>query len=102
MTMTANGYAKLLEELGELAQVAAKRLAYFTTDEHPDGAGSLSERIEDEMGDVIAACNFVAEANNLNRSRIHTRAGRKLVQFHEWHGLDNNNAQGLQIPGAAK
>lgn len=40
MPMTANGLAKLLEELGELSQVAAKKLAYFHTDEHPDGAGS--------------------------------------------------------------
>ncbi len=37
MAMTANGLTKLLEELGELAQVAAKKQAYFHTDAHPDG-----------------------------------------------------------------
>ena len=60
--MTANGLAKLLEELGELSQVAAKRLAYFHTSTHPDGAGDLNERMEAEMADVAAACAFVSRS----------------------------------------
>lgn len=57
-TLRANGLAKLLEELGELSQVCAKKLAYYHTDEHPDGAGSLRERMQEEIADVAAAMLF--------------------------------------------
>jgi NTP pyrophosphatase (non-canonical NTP hydrolase) len=96
--MTANGLAKLIEECGELVQVAGKKLAYFTTNDHPDGGAPLNRRLEDEIADVIAACNFVAESIGLDRPRIYDRAGRKVVQFHEWHALPDNNVHGLQLP----
>jgi hypothetical protein len=41
MTMTANGLAKLLEELGELAQVTATKLAYVGA-KRRDAAGGTS------------------------------------------------------------
>lgn len=85
MPMTANGLAKLLEELGELAQVTAKKLAYFNTDEHPDGAGSLRERMEQEMGDVTAAMAFVQRQFALNRKVIDNRACIKLALYQRWH-----------------
>lgn len=49
--MPAKGLAKLIEECGELQQIAGKKLAYYTTDEHPDGQGPLSTRLEDEIAD---------------------------------------------------
>lgn len=54
MPMTANGLAKLLEELGELAQVAAKKLAYFDTDVHPDGAAVRKDRWEWTVRRIVA------------------------------------------------
>jgi hypothetical protein len=113
MTMTADGLAKLLEESGELSEVAAqalsdllkalgrlnqvagKKLAYFHTDEHPDGGVPLSERLEDEMGDVEAATAelriaFTAQTFSLDVERIESRKQRKLAQYQEWH-LDPNN-----------
>lgn len=91
--MTANGLAKLLEELGELAQVAAKKLAYFHTDKHPDGAGSLNERMESEMGDVAAAMAFVQQQFNLNGRAIENRACIKLALFQQWHADQSNGAE---------
>lgn len=92
MPMTANGLAKLLEELGELAQVAAKRLAYFHTRDHPDGAGDLNERLQDEMGDVYAACGFVARQFGLDAGAIERRAWAKLATFERWHADADNGA----------
>lgn len=92
MPMTANGLAKLLEELGELSQVAAKRLAYFHTSEHPDGAGNLNERMEAEMADVSAACAFVIQQFGLDGERIGNRAALKLHTFQQWHA-DPENGQ---------
>lgn len=93
MTMTANGLAKLLEECGELSQVAAKKLAYFHTNEHPDGAGNLNERMEAEMADVAAACAFVQQQFGLNGKAIENRACIKLALFQRWHADNSNGAE---------
>lgn len=90
MTMTAKGLAKLIEECGELQQVAAKKLACPHTDEHYDGAGSLKERMEDEIADVIASCSFVTETHQLDEARITLRAEKKMALYKQWH--DDPNA----------
>ena len=93
MPMTANGLAKLLEELGELSQVAAKKLAYFHTDEHPDGAGSLKARMEAEMGDVMGAIDFVTLTMDLDGRAIARRACEKLNTFQRWHRDPDNGSE---------
>ena len=95
--MTAKGLAKLIEECGELLQVAGKKLAYWNTDDHPDCAGSLDSRLEDEMADVIASVVFVAMTMELDQERIEDRADRKMALFMKWHvdpsnQLDNEGA----------
>lgn len=95
MTMAAKGLAKLNEECGELLQVIGKRLAYYTTDDHPDGGPPLTERLEDEIADVVAACKFVAEANGLDQKRIGERGDKKLVLFRKWHKDPDNNPDGI-------
>lgn len=98
MPMTANGLAKLLEELGELAQVTAKKLAYFHVDGHPDGAGSLKDRLEKEMGDVSAAMTFVQQQFDLDRLAIERRANAKLALFRQWHEDPSNGAEAFTAP----
>lgn len=92
MTMTANGLAKLLEECGELSQIAAKKLAYFTTNEHPDNAGPLDLRMQDEIADVVAACLFVVGTFNLDLEAICARRDKKLALFNQWHSDPGNAA----------
>ncbi len=96
MPMTANGLAKLLEELGELSQVAAKKLAYFHTDKHPDGAGSLKERMEQEMGDVLGAICFVADTMGLDVEVIARRRDEKLSRFQQWHADASNGGDSFE------
>lgn len=93
--MTGDGIAKLIEECGELTQVLGKRLAYYTTDEHPDGGPPLRERMEDEMGDVIAAIELVITKHKLDRVRIGTRVHTKLGTFSEWTERSDNNEYGI-------
>lgn len=91
MTMAAAGVAKLIEECGELQQVCGKRLAYWTTDAHPDGS-NLRERMESEMGDVLAAIEFVSSQLGLDFAEIAERKRQKLALFCDWHGqIDNND-----------
>lgn len=80
MPMAGDGLVKLLEELGELTQIAAKKLAYIGTDSHPDGCGGMVVRMEEEMADVRAASDFVQlrfgldEESNCGSSKNEVRA----------------------------
>ena len=87
--MRCDGLAKLIEECGELvqiAEIAAKKQAYFDTDTHPDGKGSMKRRLEEEMADVMAACVFVAEKFGLDGEFLEARTQKKLALF---KSLDN-------------
>lgn len=94
MTMTAAGVAKLIEECGELQQILGKKLAYWTTDDHPDGL-PIARRIEDEMADVGAAIYFVSRRLGLDRNRINQRQIDKIALFETWHAILENNDQGI-------
>lgn len=89
MTISNRGYTKLVEECGELIQVAAKRIAYLD-DSHPDDRTkpSLDLRIEDEIADVLAACRFVIEKNKLNTQYIEGKMNLKVSVFNHWDKED--------------
>ena len=89
MTMHCDGLTKLIEECGELSQIASKKQAFMDTDTHPDGKGSMKKRIEEEMGDVIAACILVAENFGLDQDFLEKRVQKKLALFRSWHNNPN-------------
>ena len=90
MAMAGDGIVKLVEEMGELTTAVAKKLAYFHTDIHPDGGPPLSERMEEEAGDVLAACQFIIENFGLDAARIEARKIQKLAIYKEWHADPDN------------
>ncbi len=96
MAMRENGLVKLSEECAEVIQVAQKLIAYpdlqpypaalfsdGTTALHPDGT-DLRKRLEDEIGDAIAAVQFVRQKLCLSDERIWERIGKKLELFRQW------------------
>lgn len=87
--MQFGGLTKLIEECGELVQIAAKKQEYFGTDTHPDGKGSMERRLEEEMADVMAACVFVAEKFGLDDKFLETRMQKKLALFRSWDNGPN-------------
>ena len=95
MAMAAKGLAKLIEECGELQQIAGKKLAYFHCNNHPDDKGPLKERLEDECADVMAAILFVIEAMELDLTKIEERTKNKYDKFSLWHRIQNNNLHGI-------
>lgn len=100
MPMTAKGLAKLIEECGELTQIAGKKLAYFHTDEHPDGAGSLRERLACEIADVMAACDFIRAhmlGTEINRM-VDARREMKFRRFQQWESMPDKNNLGVDFP----
>jgi len=100
MPMTGKGLSKLIEECGELVQVAGKKLAYYSTDAHPDRGRPLHERLEDEIADVLAAAELVIALHGLNDDRIRMRRSMKLDLFMSWHRETENNVHGIDASPA--
>ena len=95
MPMACKGLAKLIEELGELSQVAGKKLVYFHGEErHPDGS-LLNEKFEEEIADVQASIDFVISKFNLRKARINGRRRYKLNRFIGWDRQSDNNKRGV-------
>ncbi len=90
MPMTMRGLAKLVEECGELSQIAAKKMACMDSDEHWDGAGSIARRMEDELADVAAIGTFIVQKFSLSGERIKVRSALKLALFQQWDNDPNN------------
>jgi NTP pyrophosphatase (non-canonical NTP hydrolase) len=78
------GLSKLIEECGEVLQVAGKLIATGGAPGHWDGT-NLKERMEDELGDLMAAMTFYADKNGLEWNAIEDQYVTKFRQFNEWH-----------------
>lgn len=97
--MSANGLTKLVEECGELVQICAKKMAYYHSDEHPDGKGSMKQRMTEEMGDVLAAIHFVATKFDISVEDLIIRKYKKLDLFEDWDASTANIADGYDFSG---
>jgi NTP pyrophosphatase (non-canonical NTP hydrolase) len=78
------GLVKLVEECGELIQIASKKMAYMGTDSHPDCKGSLKQRLEEEAGDVMGAIFIVIDNFGLDSDFILKRSNFKAGLFQQW------------------
>lgn len=78
------GTSKLIEECGELTQVLAKLIGNRGKTDYW-GEVNLSERLEEELGDVIAAVTFFIDTNGLDGDKIIQRSIDKLTKFDNWH-----------------
>jgi NTP pyrophosphatase (non-canonical NTP hydrolase) len=88
MSLEKKGLVKLVEECGELVQVAAKKMALddFDSWEHWDGVGDLKERLEEEIADVQAAMSVVIAKFDLDQEKIFERIAKKIELFLYWDG----------------
>lgn len=80
------GLSKIVEEIGELLQVAGKLIATGGSIAHWDGT-DLRARLLEELADVLAACQFFIEANELDADALRARTAVKLARFRRWHEL---------------
>lgn len=79
------GLSKLIEEAGEVTQVAGKLLATGGDVKHWDGT-DLAERLTEELGDLQAAVEFVVFMNpEIDSNAVGRRAGLKRATFRDWH-----------------
>lgn len=78
------GLSKLVEEAGEVLQVAGKLIGTGGAENHWDGT-NLRDRMHEEIGDLLAACQFVSDHNGLDATRIFARMQEKLALYEKWH-----------------
>ena len=78
MPLVNHGLTKLMEECGELIQIAAKKEAFLNTDVHPDNKGLMSVRLIEEMADVVAAISLVMQKLGLDREEFNKRYLEKI------------------------
>ena len=78
------GLGKLVEEAGEVIQVAGKLVATGGEAAYWDGS-DLRARLEEEIADLQAAAQFVAEECGLGLMMIAARREEKLETFRRWH-----------------
>lgn len=90
------GVSKLTEECGEVLQVTGKLMGTQGKVEHWDGEGNLDRRLEAELGDLLAAIEFICQHCPINRETVIARAHQKFELFNEWHRRQT------QPPGAAQ
>lgn len=88
MSMPNNGLNKLIEECGELLQIAGIKLSNMESDEAPGRDYSLKATLEDEMADLAAATGFVIEKLGLDVERMRLRAEGKLARYRLWDKRD--------------
>lgn len=78
------GLSKLIEEAAEVLQVAGKLQGSRGDVARFDGT-NLKERLECELGDLLAAVEFVQRHNPLGRAAIERQRDAKLALFETWH-----------------
>lgn len=78
------GLSKLIEECGEVIQVAGKLIATHGEAAHWDGS-DLRQRLHDELADLDAAIRFVVRYNGLDDAPYNDRTLSKGDLFVEWH-----------------
>lgn len=89
-----SGVSKLVEETGEVLQVIGKMQATEGRAEHWDGS-NLHRRLEEELGDLLAAIHFVVEhAPALLPEAINERKLAKQRLFNKWHADQQGRKDG--------
>jgi len=81
------GISKLIEECGEVLQIAGKLIATGGRTDHWSGR-DLGHDLTEELGDLIAAAWFVIEHNGstIDTTAVEDRIEMKTDLFNQWHG----------------
>lgn len=77
------GLSKLIEECGEVLQVAGKLMGSEGRTDH--WSGDLNQMLVEEIGDLLAAAHFFVKQNGLDLDAIERRRVEKYATFKRWH-----------------
>lgn len=85
------GLSKLIEEMGEVQQIAGKLIATGGKAEHWDGT-DLMKRMSEELADLSAAVQFFSDMNGMYRMGYNERRFSKYCQFMDWYNEQRRKA----------
>jgi NTP pyrophosphatase (non-canonical NTP hydrolase) len=85
--MQLRRFGKLLEECGELVNVAARCIIQGIDETDPGTQRVNRVRLEDELADVTAQIATTTYMLDLDESRIHDRILHKCAQMTEWEAM---------------
>lgn len=77
-TAEAERLALLAEECGEVTQAIGKILRHGYNSTHPDQGGTNRWRLEREIADVMAACQLLYRAMDINEDIVNKNVRHKL------------------------
>lgn len=78
------GLAKLVEECGEVLQIAGKLITVKGENNYWEGR-DIHQEFSEELADLLAAVTFTIDRSGLDQAEIYERATMKLARFGEWH-----------------
>ena len=100
--LTLRRMGKLLEELGEASNVAA-RVIIQGIDEVDPGSGKVNrERLENELADVQAQIGCTVLAFDLDQDRMARRTTEKMRQMAEWEALFATAGVPVTVPAGTE
>lgn len=85
--MTLRRFGKLLEELGELTEVASRCIIQGIDELDPSTQRMNRVRLVDEIADVYAQLDETIEAFDLNKFYIEKRREKKRMYMQEWEEM---------------
>ena len=88
-------FGKLLEECGELVNVAARCIIQGIDEVDPGTERVNRYRLEDELADVAAQITATVDILGLNEKRIIARGVTKLDLMHEWEAMYDGEVHGV-------
>lgn len=78
------GIGKVMEEAAEVTQVCAKLIATGGDPIYFDQT-NLKTALENEVGDLLAALEFIQRHCNLDTNNIDLQQEKKLDGYEQWH-----------------
>jgi NTP pyrophosphatase (non-canonical NTP hydrolase) len=82
------GLSKLIEECGEVTQVAAKIIGRGGKTDYWGGR-DLTADLQAELGDLLAIIEYTIQRNQLDRFSINRRIEKKLSWYEDWEKEHN-------------
>lgn len=93
----AERLAILIEECGEVVQIACKILRHGFASYHPSGGPANREELEKELGDLACAAELLVRARDVRKRRIAEHAGEKIDSLRKYtHHQPAKLLDGLQ------
>jgi len=79
--------AILQEECAEVTQAVSKIFRFGMDTQYPEGAPSNKEKLEEEIGDLLAMIDILVEQGIISDSHVNQARKNKKNKLKQWSGI---------------